>query len=280
MSVLALQETIASLIDLAEQGEISPWDVRVLEVLDRYFQALQSAIAPLPGPAGKTLYDLHLSQSAQAFVSAAMLVLLKANHLTAAEFPPLPLEEDTDDDLAAAEAQALGRTLRGQLPKHLEDWIVRRGVAVPPGRRAVSLPEMIAQLQAVAASLAQKPVRSRAERSPSRGQKIRAIRQLAHHENLEEVAAAIDAFLQQQVRPPSPSANLPDPAPHAWSFDALIEALPRSGPQAVVLAAPHSEDPGKSERAAAFWALLLLASQSKVELSQAEFYGELQVTAL
>ncbi|MEM9245380.1 MAG: segregation/condensation protein A, partial [Cyanobacteria bacterium P01_F01_bin.153] len=35
MAASTLQETITSLIDLAEQGQIDPWDVRVLDVLDR-----------------------------------------------------------------------------------------------------------------------------------------------------------------------------------------------------------------------------------------------------
>ncbi|MGD1851631.1 MAG: hypothetical protein ACFCBU_13890 [Cyanophyceae cyanobacterium] len=47
---------------------------------------------------GKTSYDVHLSRSAQAFVSAAMLVLLKANRLTLDEFPPAPevIEEEIE----------------------------------------------------------------------------------------------------------------------------------------------------------------------------------------
>ncbi|MGL5033558.1 MAG: segregation/condensation protein A, partial [Microcystaceae cyanobacterium] len=36
MTILAASEAIATLIDLAEQGHINPWDVSVIEVIDRF----------------------------------------------------------------------------------------------------------------------------------------------------------------------------------------------------------------------------------------------------
>lgn len=58
---------ISLLLNLAEQGEIDPWDVQVIDVIDRFLAHL----AP-------TACTQDLSESGQAFLYAAMLVYLKA----------------------------------------------------------------------------------------------------------------------------------------------------------------------------------------------------------
>ncbi|TAD75889.1 MAG: segregation/condensation protein A [Oscillatoriales cyanobacterium] len=271
MAGLVIQETIASLIELAEQGAIDPWDVRAVEVLDRYLLQLQRAIEPVATQMGKAAYDVHLSRSAQAFVSAALLVLIKANRLTLAEFPPL---DASDDDWESAEE--LESVARGRLPLHLEQCLKRRGVAPKAGQRRVSLGDMIEQLQQVASLLATQPPRPHKARRPSRRQKMRAVQQLAHQENLGEVSEALAAFLQ--------------PFGDRWlGFDELVTLVPRTGPDAIPLTIAHETpaqgellppEPTKSDRAGAFWALLLLASQSKVELEQTVFYQDLRVRSL
>lgn len=273
MAGLVIQETIASLIEMAEQGSIDPWDVRAVEVLDRYLDQLQRAIEPVAAQMGKAAYDVHLSRSAQAFVSAALLVLIKANRLTLAEFPPLTEGDDGEEEAEAA----IEAIARGRLPLHLEQCLKRRGVAPQTGQRRVSLGDMIEQLQQVASLLATQPARPRKTRRPNRRQKMRAVQQLAHQENLGEVSEALAAFLR--------------PFGDQWlSFDELVAQVPRTGPQAIPLTIAHhgsmgqgellSDQPTKSDRAGAFWALLLLASQSKVELAQTEFYQDLRVRSL
>ena len=266
MAVLALRETITSLINLAEQGQIDPWDVRVLDVLDRYFQQLQQMVDTGQAGIGKTSYDVHLSRSAQAFVSAAMLVLLKANQLTLDEFPPAP--EIFEDEIEPLETEQNGQV---KLPLKLEDCIKRRGVAQPVQERRVSLQEMITQLQEVAQIMASQPKRKR-KRRPSRSQKVKAIRQLAHQENLAEVAAVLqDSLALYQRRHP----NTP------WiPFDGLVQEMPRES----LVSEAHPEDDDrqarKRDRVGAFWGLLLLASQSKVELKQQMLYGDLYIHPL
>jgi len=56
------QEAIALLIDLAQRGEIDPWDVQVIEVIDRYLSELALLNAAEPGRR-----DADLSESGQAF---------------------------------------------------------------------------------------------------------------------------------------------------------------------------------------------------------------------
>ncbi len=84
MSVSLAQDAIALLIELAEKGEIDPWDVRVIEVVDRYL----SGLTPKPTPSselGASPYHADLSRSGQAFLYASMLVWLKADSLLRSE---------------------------------------------------------------------------------------------------------------------------------------------------------------------------------------------------
>ncbi|MBE9020143.1 segregation/condensation protein A, partial [Chroococcidiopsidales cyanobacterium LEGE 13417] len=70
MNAAEIFEGIALLIELAQRGEIDPWDVRVIEAIDRYLNALLAAQEITPGS-----YESNLSQSGQAFLLASLLVL-------------------------------------------------------------------------------------------------------------------------------------------------------------------------------------------------------------
>ena len=93
---------------------------------------------------------------------------------------------------------------------------------------------------------------------------MRAIAQLAHNENLTELAMQLEEFLSCNFLELEPQGNFID-----W------EKLLASWKQNQL----HQEnlDTGK---ASIFWALLLLSSQSKVELSQEEFYQDLSIRPL
>lgn len=275
MLALPLQETVATLTDLAEQGAIDPWDVRVIEAIDNYLHQLQEVIATTQGWQRQAAYEAHLSQSAQAFVSAAMLVLLKADRLSQSEFPPEPEE---DEDFAAMDDEIAAEIGAGRMPTRLEQWLKRRGVAQPVTQRRVSLEEMIGRLQEVATLLSSRPPRPRSPKAPSRRQKVRAIRQLAHQENLSELAAALDTFLRDRGDRHA--------CREGWiDLNALLALLPPG----MASAPGHDTEkpvcgaaagPTKSERVGVFWALLLLSSQSKVELSQDCFYQDLRIRTL
>ncbi|MFN7908862.1 MAG: segregation/condensation protein A, partial [Microcystis sp.] len=36
MTITSASDAIASLLEMAEQGEIDPWDVQVIDVIDRF----------------------------------------------------------------------------------------------------------------------------------------------------------------------------------------------------------------------------------------------------
>ena len=282
MTLSLAQNAIALLIDLAERGEIDPWDVQVVEVIDRFLSKLQPVLDDAPTlEAGRAPYEADLLQSGQAFLYTSILLLLKADTLARSE-----IEEQPEEPLEAEDFVA-------PLPLHLERRIRRRATAPPAPNRRVTLQELIAQLNLMAAAVADpKPQRAsiRRPRPQSRSQAIRAIAQLAHQENLSEVAAALAKFLDENWQ----AIHLED----QWcDFDLLLDLWVDSPQYEEVEGHPvrpkpvsssqnsSSQQEAKShvsthDRVGVFWALLFLSAQSKVELAQEEFYQDLKVRSL
>jgi segregation and condensation protein A len=286
-------EAIALLIDLAQRGEINPWDVQVIEVIDRYLSTLSLGADAEPGRC-----DADLSQSGQAFLWASMLVLLKADTLARQDEPEESEFTDVDDPLDS--------TVESRLPLHLERHLRRRRAAPPPKRRPVTLQELIDQLQQMAAQLGEAPLRPRSvrPRPQSHTQAAKAIAHLAHDENLTEIATQLETFLSRHWQKISNGKD--------WlNLEQLLEwwtVLPTASDEIDSLPypileergtpmgngnvssegnslAPHktavdATEAGASDRVGVFWALLLLSAQSKVELSQEEFYQDLKIRAL
>ncbi|MBW4514667.1 MAG: segregation/condensation protein A [Timaviella obliquedivisa GSE-PSE-MK23-08B] len=285
MTLSLAQNAIALLIDLAERGEIDPWDVQVVEVIDRFLSKLQPTLEVSSSEAGRAPYEADLLQSGQAFLYTSILLLLKADTLARSE-----IEEEPEESLEAEDFIA-------PLPLHLERRIRRRATAPPAPNRRVTLQELIAQLNLMAAAVADpKPQRAsiRRPRPQSRSQAIRAIAQLAHQENLSEVAAALAKFLDKNWQ----AIHLED----QWcDFDLLLNLWVGSPQYEEVEGHPAQPQPVSSsqvsssqtatspqpashasthDRVGVFWALLFLSAQSKVELAQEEFYQDLKVRSL
>ena len=142
MDATQLLETITQLIYQAERGEIDPWDVQVVEVIDRYIELM----APEKRRKG---YETDLSQSGQAFLSASMLVLFKANTLMELQSAEDEIDAYAEDELLDGEDGLNERVARLPLEKQLR----RRRSAMPPPARRVSLQELIDQLQVMANQL-------------------------------------------------------------------------------------------------------------------------------
>jgi len=244
------QNAIALLIDLAEQGEINPWDVQVIDVVDRFL----SELAPVD-VGDQAAYEVRLSESGQAFLYASMLVLLKADSLARLE----TLVEEEAEALMAADWLEAEIPVTG-LPRHLEQQLQRRAVAPPPQKRQVTLSELITQLEVMANALDEKHVcpRSRKTRPQRPSQTVRTIAQLAHQENLVAMAAQLEIFLEHQWL----ELGNPDWLDFQEMQDRWFQAQDSFG----------GKDPVGS-----FWALLLLSAQSKVELRQERFYQDLKL---
>ncbi|AFZ02438.1 segregation/condensation protein A [Calothrix sp. PCC 6303] len=270
MDASELLEKITQLIHQAEQGDIDPWDVKVIEVIDRFLELM----APEVTTRG---YEADLSQSGQAFLSASMLVLFKANTLMQMQVAEDEQEAFLDELLPDLEEGLLHHTKR--LP--LEQAIRRRSSAMPPPKRRVTLNELIEQLQVMADQLKKvqqkevKPLRDisdREQRTPFNS--VRSMRQaldLAHQENLTEVAAELEQLLYR-----SASELLLE---EEWiKLDQLVE-LWQQEKQPLQSLSAHHQSPNSS-LVGVFWALLLLSAQSKVEIYQEDFYQELKVRLL
>lgn len=238
---------IEMLIDLAQRGDIDPWDVRVIDVIDNHLSKIPQQVAALA-----TDKQANLSLSGQAFLWAAMLVLLKANSLESIPVNEELLEELGDEDFAVETG----------LPPHLERHIRRRLTAAPMQRRPVTLQDLIEQLRSIASRMSDRPIKQRKVRHAnlSASKAAKAIAELAHAENLTEMAEQLEEFLQV--------------AELDW-ID--LEELVRLWVRAM------ENDRGEittHDRVGIFWALLLLSAQSKVELSQEKFYCTLKVRTI
>lgn len=266
MALSLAQNAIALLIDLAEQGEIDPWDVKVIEVIDRFLSQLK----PHQNPGGsRAAYEADLSESGQAFLYASMLVLLKADSLARQE-----ANQGEEENAEVEDFLGEGALVESPLPLSLERQIRRRATARPQQNRRVTLQELIAQLEVMAATVAEHTPRTktRRPRPHTRNQAVRTIAQLAHQENLSEIAAALERFLHDEWDDICQGEDWMEfeSLLGLWVESALAKEIQQTS-------AHHS---AQSDRVAVFWALLFLSAQSKVELGQDEFYKDLRVRSL
>ena len=260
---------IRLLQDAAERGDLDPWDVDVIAVVDGFLDQLRQRIevprlVAAMGRGGS--YEQDLAETSEAFLAASMLVSLKAEVLEAQTFPPEPLVEPLlDDDFSFdfdAEGQGWLLSPGVELPRRPERHLLRRPVAPPPLQRPVTLGELIRQLEDIAKRLEQEEgqriKRQRSKRYSDRAV-IEQVAALAHREKLPETTAALSQFLLQW------------PQSLEWTcFEGLVEAW--------AAVAPEDLD---SDRVGVFWALLFLCSQGKVELEQqGGLFGPLQLKRL
>ena len=256
---------IRLLQDAAERGEIDPWDVDVIGVIDGFLDQLRQRIAlPRLAAAQGGSFERDLAESSEAFLAASMLVGLKAEVLEAATFPPEPVFEDPFD---SDDPQEGLRALSMALPRRPETHLRRRPVAPPPLQRPVTLGELIRQLEEIAERLEQEGPRPRHRprgRAYSESAAIAQVSALAHREKLPETTAALSLFLLEWN------------AAHdeRWvGFDELVEAWNTAG--------LLSEDDLDRDRVGVFWALLFLSAQGKLELQQdGGLYGSLRLRRL
>ncbi|MEB3339874.1 segregation/condensation protein A [Okeania sp.] len=260
-----LSEGIALLTNLAEKGEINPWDVQVIEVIDRYL----SKLTPKSNISARDDFT-NLYQSGQAFLYASILVWLKADHLANSESSEN--NSEISEIVQVPEAENFDTP---KIPLKLEQQLRRRAVAPSPRKRRVTLQELIEQLQLIGTAIENRKARTRIRKTSSkaRAQAAKVIAELAHQENLVETAIDLEKFLLEK---------LPDTNEGWLEFENLLE-LWSSALQSKTDIEKENQNPNvpiTSDRVGAFWALLLLSAQSKVELSQEQFYQEIKIRTI
>ena len=251
---------IRLLQDAAERGDIDPWDVDVIAVVDGFLDQLRQHmnLPRLVATSGGS-YEQDLSESSEAFLAASVLVSLKAEHLESRTFQA---SADQNEDLELLQdfdaVDSEWPTLRA-LPSRPEKLLQRRTVAPPPLQRPVTLGELIRQLEDIGERLEEQGPRAPRQRRKrySDREAIAQVAALAHREKLPETTAALSLFLGDW-----------DEAIEWQGFDALVAAWAQAAP-----------DDLDSDRVGVFWALLFLCSQGKVDLQQqeGELFGPLQL---
>ncbi len=251
---------IRLLQDAAEKGEIDPWDVDVIPVIDGFLDQLRQRIEIPRNISAESSYqggsfERDLSESSEAFLAASVLVGLKAEILESETFPA---ESDFDEGFDEDFSEQGWLDPRLEMPQYPERHLFRRPVAPPPLRRPVSLGELIEQLESIAESIESDELKSRKRREKRYSDKqiIAQVTSLAHREKLPETTAALGIFL-----------NTWEDALHWIDFDTLVCHWQN-------VAAEDLD----TDRVGVFWALLFLCSQGKVELVQEGFlYGQLRI---
>jgi segregation and condensation protein A len=250
---------IRLLQDAAERGDLDPWDVDVIAVVDGFLDQLRARIevprlvaaarSSRQGGGQGGSYEQDLAETSEAFLAASVLVGLKAEVLEAQTFPPAPIEEEGFAFDVDADGQGWLLAQGVELPTRPERHLLRRPVAPPPLQRPVTLGELIRQLEEIAERLEQEEgqtlKRQRSRRFSDRAV-IEQVAALAHREKLPETTAALSQFLLEW------------PTALDWCcFEALVQDW--------ATVAPADLD---CDRVGVFWALLFLCSQGRVELEQ------------
>ncbi|MEB3265287.1 MAG: segregation/condensation protein A [Cyanobacteriota bacterium] len=247
---------IRLLQEAALRGEIDPWDVDVIAVIDGFLDQLRQRMAlPRLRLGGGGSYEQDLAESSEAFLAASVLVGLKAELLETSTFPPVP-ELEAAFDFAGDD---LEQELPGMvLPRRPERHLLRRPVAPPPLQRPVTLGDLIRQLEEIAEQLEHddggRRQRQRGRRLSDRAA-IAQVATLAHRETLPETTAALAGFLQRW----------PAAMDGRWiGFEQLVTDWAASVQE------EGTGDDLDQDRVGVFWALLFLCSQGKVELEQGD----------
>ncbi len=225
------------LVQLAEKGDIDPWDINIIDVTNKYLDALDKSPRE------------NLLNAGRAIFFASVLLRLKSDILLNLSNETLLSSQQTenffpeDDLLFGQDEVAL------DLSK-LEGFIVRSSLGKQQRKRKISLSDLIFALQQ-----AEEEEERRALRTKMRADRAFTIDaseipenvfEIAHEEDLEDVAEKVEAIIQE---------HLTGPEPITLSFISGI----------------------LDSRANTFLALLFLTHTQKIVIEQKEFYGEVYI---
>ena len=224
------------LVQLAEKGDIDPWDIDIIDVTNKYLNALDKSPRE------------NLLNAGRAIFFASVLLRLKSDILLNLSNETLISSQQTEnffpeDDLLNQDGVQL------DLSK-LESFIVRSSLGKQQRKRKISLSDLIFALQQAEEEEERRALRAkmRADRAWTidASELPENVLEIAHEEDLEEVAGKVEAIIQE---------HLTDEKPITLSF--VSEIL--------------------NSKTTPFLALMFLAHTQKVVLEQKEFYGEVFV---
>ena len=243
---------IKFLQDAAGKGDLDPWDIDVISVIDSFLDQYSQNFAKKSN--SHISYQKDLSETSEAFFAASVLVNLKAQVLEADVFkensPDLDDFEVDDQDWIDQEFD---------IPKYPEKYLRRRSIAQPILKRVTTLGELVSQLESIAEVIeTQDLMLMKRKRNKKYSDKalISQVKSLAHREKLPETTKALGKFIDGWEKTLQ------------WTdFEYLVKQW-----QTVV-----KNDLDK-DRLGVFWALLFLSSENKIEIKQINsLYGPIQI---
>ncbi len=244
---------IKFLQDAAGKGELDPWDIDVISVIDSFLDQFNQKLNDTKGT-GST-YEKDLSETSEAFFAASVLVNLKAQVLESDVFP-----DDNDgfeDDIEIIDQPWINSDF--DIPKNPEKYLRRRSVAQPIIKRTVTLGELISQLESIAETIETYDIsliKRKKNKKYSDKALIDQVKRLAHREKLPETTKALGVFIEKWEK-----------ALQWVDFEYLVKRW-----QEVA-----HKDLDK-DRLGVFWALLFLSSQNKIEIKQINsLYGPIKI---
>ena len=244
---------IKFLQDAAGKGDLDPWDIDVISVIDSFLDQYSNALAK---PLNKyNSYQKDLAETSEAFFAASVLVNLKAQVLESDVFKEEVTEFEDDYELDNQEWINQGF----DIPKNPEKYLRRRSVAQPILKRSSTLGELVSQLESIAEIIeTQDLLLMKRKRNKKYSDKaiISEVQSLAHREKLPETTKELGKFIDGWEK-----------ALQWTDFEYLVNKW-----QTVV-----KSDLDK-DRLGVFWALLFLYSENKIEIKQINsLYGPIQI---
>ena len=244
---------IKFLQDAAGKGDLDPWDIDVISVIDSFLEQYSQTLGSQPN--SKSSYQKNLSETSEAFFAASVLVNLKAQVLESDVFKEN--SSDFEDNFDLDDQDWIDQEF--DLPKYPEQYLRRRSIAQPILKRTTTLGELVSQLESIAEVIETQDLllmkRKRNKKFSDRAL-ISQVKSLAHREKLPETTKALGEFIDSWEK-----------ALQWIDFEYLVEKW-----QTAV-----KNDLDK-DRLGVFWALLFLSSENKIEIKQINsLYGPIQI---
>jgi len=244
---------IKFLQDAAGKGDLDPWDIDVISVIDSFLEQYSNTFEKTSQ--NQNSYRKDLSETSEAFFAASVLVNLKAQVLESDVFKEN--SSDVDDDFDVNDQDWIDQEF--DIPKYPEKYLRRRSIAQPILKRTTTLGELVSQLESIAEVIETQDLllmkRKRNKKYSDRAL-ISQVKSLAHREKLPETTKALGKFIEGWEK-----------ALQWTDFEYLVKKW-----QTVV-----KNDLDK-DRLGVFWALLFLSSENKIEIKQINsLYGPIQI---
>ena len=244
---------IKFLQDAAGKGDLDPWDIDVISVIDSFLEQYTNTLPQYSN--NHNSYQKDLSETSEAFFAASVLVNLKAQVLEADVFKEDV--SDFEDDYGVDNQEWINQEF--DIPKYPEKYLRRRSIAQPVLQRTSTLGELVSQLESIAEIIeTQDLLLMKRKRNKKYSDKalISKVQSLAHREKLPETTKELGKFIDGWEKTLQ------------WiDFEYLVNKW-----QTVV-----KTDLDK-DRLGVFWALLFLYSENKIEIKQINsLYGPIQI---